>query len=497
MFFLPLKKSKKQTIIGMLLVFPKLAATFYTSERKVIHMTTQPSNPLATDKISTLIARFSVPSIIAMLVSAVYNIADQLFIGNAVGTLGNAATNIAFPLAMMCTGLGLLFGIGGAATFNLHMGANKKEEAPYFVGNSIMMLMTTGVLLFLLTELFLTPLLIGFGSPSNVLPLARQYVRVTAIGFPFLILTIGSGHLIRADGSPKMAMFVNISGAVINIALDAVFVLIFKWGMYGAAAATVIGQVISTIIAVCYLLHYRTVKLERQHLIPNETYLGQICSLGMASAINQVAMMIVQITMNNLLKKYGAQSSYGDAIPIACAGIVMKVNQLYFSVIIGLSQGSQPIQSFNYGARQYKRVKDSYRMAITIGAIVSIASFLLFQFYPREILRLFGNGTKEYFDFGIRYFRVFLLLTWLNFMQPISSTFFSSIGKAYKGTFLSLTRQILFLLPLLLILPHFFGIMGVLYASPVADLLSFAVGLGMVIQEFRYINRLELEASAS
>ena len=326
-------------------------------------MTTQQSNPLATDKISTLIARFSVPSIIAMLVSAVYNIADQLFIGNAVGTLGNAATNIAFPLAMMCTGLGLLFGIGGAAAFNLHMGANKKEEAPYFVGNSIMMLMTTGVLLFLLTELFLTPLLIGFGSPSNVLPLARQYVRVTAIGFPFLILTIGSGHLIRADGSPKMAMFVNISGAVINIALDAVFVLIFKWGMYGAAAATVIGQVISTIIAVCYLLHYRTVKLERQHLIPNETYLGQICSLGMASAINQVAMMIVQITMNNLLKKYGAQSAYGDAIPIACAGIVMKVNQLYFSVIIGLSQGSQPIQSFNYGAKQYQRVKDSYRMA--------------------------------------------------------------------------------------------------------------------------------------
>ena len=427
-------------------------------------MTTQQSNPLATDKISTLIVRFSVPSIIAMLVSAVYNIADQLFIGNAVGTLGNAATNIAFPLAMMCTGLGLLFGIGGAAAFNLHMGANKKEEAPYFVGNSIMMLMTTGILLFLITELFLTPLLIGFGSPSNVLPLARQYVRVTAIGFPFLILTIGSGHLIRADGSPKMAMFVNISGAVINIVLDAVFVLIFKWGMYGAAAATVIGQ---------------------------------ICSLGMASAINQVAMMIVQITMNNLLKKYGAQSAYGDAIPIACAGIVMKVNQLYFSVIIGLSQGSQPIQSFNYGARQYKRVKDSYRMAVTVGAIVSIASFLLFQIYPREILRLFGNGTKEYFDFGIRYFRVFLLFTWLNFMQPISSTFFSSIGKAYKGTFLSLTRQILFLLPLLLIFPHFFGIMGVLYASPVADLLSFAVGLGMVIQEFRCINRLELEASAS
>ena len=188
-------------------------------------MTSEQQNPLAVDKISSLILRFSVPSIIAMLVSAVYNIADQLFIGNAVGTLGNAATNIAFPLAMMCTGLGLLFGIGGAASFNLHMGAGKKEKAPYFVGNAITMLLTVGILLFVITELFLNPLLVGFGSPADVLPLARQYVRVTAIGFPFLILTIGSGHLIRADGSPKMAMFVNISGAVINIVLDAVFVL--------------------------------------------------------------------------------------------------------------------------------------------------------------------------------------------------------------------------------------------------------------------------------
>ena len=400
-------------------------------------MTSEQQNPLAVDKISSLILRFSVPSIIAMLVSAVYNIADQLFIGNAVGTLGNAATNIAFPLAMMCTGLGLLFGIGGAASFNLHMGAGKKEKAPYFVGNAITMLLTVGILLFAITELFLNPLLVGFGSPADVLPLARQYVRVTAIGFPFLILTIGSGHLIRADGSPKMAMFVNISGAIINIVLDAVFVLGFHWGMYGA-------------------------------------------------------MMIVQITMNNLLKHYGAQSVYGESIPIACSGIVMKVNQLYFSVIIGLSQGSQPIQSFNYGAKQYNRVKESYRLAITVGAIVSIVSFLLFQIFPRQILGLFGSGSKEYFDFGVNYFRIFLLFTWLNFMQPISSTFFSSIGKAYKGTFLSLTRQILFLLPLLLLFPRFWGIKGILYASPVADVLSFAVGLAMVIHEFQLIRKLEV-----
>ena len=455
----------------------------------------QQKNPLGTDKISVLTGRFAVPSIIAMLVSAVYNIADQLFIGNAVGTLGNAATNIAFPLSMLCTSLALLFGIGGAASFNLHMGAGHRERAPHFIGNAITMLIASGTLLFVITELFLTPLLMAFGSPADVLLLAKQYVSVTAIGFPFLILTIGSGHLIRADGSPKMAMIMNLSGAVINIALDAVFVLVFRWGMYGAAAATVIGQVISALIALRYLLHYRSVRLKKIHLKPDVNYLKEICSLGMSSGINQIAMMVVQISMNNLLKIYGAASPYGEAIPIACAGIVIKVNQLYFSIIIGLSQGSQPIESFNYGARQYSRVRAAYRLAASVGALVSVVAFLLFQLFPRQILSLFGTGTPEYFAFGIKYFHIFLLFTGLNFLQPISATFFSSIGKAYKGTFLSLTRQILFLLPLVLVLPHFFGIMGILYAGPVADLLSFVVGLAMVIHEFGNIQELESETA--
>jgi polyphosphate kinase 2 (PPK2 family) len=296
-------------------------------EREFINMTQkkQMTNPLGTDRISTLVARFAVPSIIAMLVSAVYNIADQLFIGNAVGTLGNAATNIAFPLSMLCTSLALLFGIGGAASFNLHMGAGRKEEAPYYIGNSITMLLSLGFLLLLITELFLNPLLVLFGSPADVLPLAEQYVRVTAVGFPFLILTIGSGHLIRADGSPKMAMFVTVSGAVINIVLDALFVFGFQWGMYGAAWATVIGQIISAVIAIRYLMHYRTVTLEKQHFIPSGKVLAQICSLGMSSGINQIAMMIVQIVMNNLLKHYGAQSVYGESIPIALSNQKLAV----------------------------------------------------------------------------------------------------------------------------------------------------------------------------
>lgn len=444
-----------------------------------------PENPLESGKISQLMIKFAVPSIIAMMVSAIYNIADQLFIGNAVGTLGNAATNIAFPLAMLCTAIALMFGIGGASSFNLTMGAGEYKKAPHFIGNSITMLLGIGTLLFILVEIFLNPLLVGFGAPSNVLPLAKEYVSITAIGFPFLIITIGGGHLIRADGNPKMTMICNLSGAIINIVLDALFVMVFRWGMAGAAYATIIGQIFSGLLALNYLRHYRTVKIKRKHLIPQVYYLKKVASLGMASCFNQIAMMVVQIAMNNLLKYYGSISQYGEAIPIACAGIVMKVNQLYFSVIIGLSQGSQPIESFNYGARKYKRVQTAYCYAVAVGATISILAFLVFQLFPKQLLALFGDGSKEYFEFGTNYFRFFLFMTWANFMQPISSTFFTSIGKAYKGTFLSLTRQILFLLPLLFILPKFFAINGILYAAPIADGLAFVVSLVMVAREMR------------
>lgn len=442
-------------------------------------------NPLATGNINQLMIKFAVPSIIAMMVSAVYNIADQLFIGNAVGTLGNAATNIAFPLSMMCTAIALMFGIGGASSFNLHMGAGESQKAPYFLGNSITMLLGLGAILFIGTELFLDPMLKCFGSPDNVLPLAKQYVSITAIGFPFLIITIGGGHLIRADGSPKMTMICNLSGAIINIVLDALFVLVLRWGMVGAALATIIGQIFSAFLALNYLRHYRTVTIEKKHLRPQTVYLKRIMALGMASCFNQIAMMTVQICMNNLLKHYGSLSQYGEAIPIACAGIVMKVGQLYFSIVIGLSQGSQPIESFNYGARQYKRVKAAYRYAVIAGGTVSVIAFVIFQLFPHQLLALFGNGSKEYFEFGSFYFRIFMLMAWANFMQPISSTFFTSIGKANKGTFLSLTRQIIFLLPLMFFLPTIFGIKGILYSAPIADSMAFVTAVVMVWSEMR------------
>lgn len=457
-------------------------------------------NPLGSAPVSKLMFKFAVPSIIGMLVGSLYNIVDQLFIGHAVGINGNAATNVAFPLSTCCIALALLFGIGGASNFNLALGRGEKEKANHFVGNALFMLIAGGTILCLVTQIFLEPMLIAFGAsdggPGSTLDYATSYVRITAIGFPFLLLTTGGGHLMRADGSPKMTMISNLSGAIINTVLDALFVLVFKWGMEGAALATIIGQIFSACLVLNYMRKFKTAPLEKKHFKIKMQYLGPIMAIGMGSFFNQLAIMLVQIVLNNSLKFYGALSHYGKDIPIACAGIVMKVSQIFFSVVIGIAQGTQPIESFNYGARNYKRVKEAYKMACLAGGVVSMTSFLLFQIFPRQILAAFGDGTPEYFEFGTKYFRVFLFFTCLNFLQPITSTFFTSIGKSIKGVFLSLTRQILFLIPLLLILPRFFGIDGVVYAGPISDIVASATAVGMMLFEFKLMSKMEKEDMA-
>lgn len=449
-------------------------------------------NPLGEEPIGKLMVKFAVPSIVAMLVSALYNIIDQLFIGQAVGTIGNAATNIAFPLSTSCVALALLFGIGGASSFNLAMGRNESDKAAHYVGNSIVLLLGSGIILMLVTQIFLTPMLKFFGSPDDVLEYAKTYVRITSFGFPFLILTAGGGHLIRADGNPKMAMICNLSGAIINTILDAVFVFGFDMGMAGAAYATIIGQIFSGFLVINYMRRYKTVELTTHQLKLKWEYSRRIISLGTASFFNQIAMMVVQIVLNKSLKHYGALSEYGEAIPLACVGIISKINMVFFSFIIGIAQGTQPIEGYCYGAGKYKRVKETYRLAAIVGGIIAIIFFLLFQLAPRQIITLFGKGDARYYEFGISYFRVFLLFTCLNFLQPITSTFFTSIGKPYKGIFLSLTRQILFLLPLIIAMPLFMGIDGILYSGPIADVLAAIITIIMVLAEFRNMKKLQV-----
>ena len=452
-------------------------------------------NPLGAAPVKSLMLKFAIPSIIAMLVGSLYNIVDQLFIGQTVGMLGIAATNVVFPLSTISIALALLFGIGGASNFNLDMGRGNKDGAANYIGNAAVMLVGSGVILLVITQIFMNPLLIAFGTPNDVMPYAVEYTRITAVGFPFLIFTTGGCHLVRADGKPQMSMWCNLIGAIINVILDAIFVMGLGWGMSGAALATIIGQIVSAIVVLRCLMKFNTVPLKKEHLKIRSAYIKMIVAIGMASCVNQLAMMITQVVLNNSLTFYGALSIYGEATPLAIAGIGMKVFQLFFSVVIGLVQGGQPIFSFNYGAAKYDRVRSAYRIALTVGMIVCIVAFILFQTIPEPLIRLFGDGGGDalYFEFGVKFFHTFLFCIFLAPVQTISSTFFTAIGKPKKGMFLSLTRQIIFLIPLILILSRVFGLMGILYAAPIADVASFIAGLIMIILEFKDIKRLEIE----
>lgn len=451
-------------------------------------MNKETNNPLGVQPVNRLLSQFAIPSIISMLVGSLYNIVDQFFIGQRVGELGNAATNIAFPLSTSCLALALLIGIGGSSAFNLAMGSGHEKKAVNIMGNAVVLLAGSGLVLSIITLLFLKPFLLFFGSPKAVLPYAMEYTKITAFGFPFLLLSTGGGHLIRADGRPRITMLCNLVGAVLNTILDALFVFGLNLGMSGAALATIIGQIVSGALAIGYLMYGKTVTIRRENLRIKWENVTRIASLGMAPCSNQVAMMVVQIIMNQSLKHYGSHSIYGENIPIACAGIITKVNMIFMSFVIGLSQGLQPIASFNYGAGKKGRVKEAYIKAVSIGAVLAVIAFFMFQFFPRQIISIFGDGSELYYQFAIRYFHVFLFFTFVNFMQPITSNFFTAIGKPKVGSFLALTRQILFLLPLILLFPLFLEIDGIMYAGPVADCLAAVVCFIMVYRELRNFN---------
>ena len=448
-------------------------------------------NPLAAERIGKLIAKFAIPAIISMLVSSLYNIVDQIFIGQGVGMLGNAATNIAFPISIICTATALLLGIGSASNYNLESGAGNSKKASQIVGTGLAVLIISGISIGIIVLVFLDPLLHLFGVTPDVLPLAQDYTGITAFGIPFLILTTGGNHLIRADRSPTYSMACMLTGAIINTILDPLFIFGFQWGIKGAAGATVIGQVISGFLVIIYFCKFRNLELTRDMLRPKGAMLKAIASLGLAACINQIAMAIVQITMNNTLRHYGASSVYGTDIPLACVGVISKVNMVFMAICIGISQGCQPIWGFNYGAGRFSRVRKTFMMAFKISLLVGIVFFLCFQFFPRQLVSVFGTGSQEYFRFAERYFRIFMLMTFINGIQPMSSGFFTSIGEARLGIMVSLTRQVIFLLPLILLFPLFMGIDGVMYAGPIADGAAAFVAIGFALRELRRMRQLE------
>ena len=442
-------------------------------------------NPLGSAPLGKLLLKFAIPSIISMLVSALYNIVDQIFIGQGVGLYGNAATNVAFPLTTLATATGLLLGIGGASNFNLEMGRRHEEQAKKIAGSAFGCLILAGLTICIVSRMFLRPMVAAFGATEDVMDYALTYVGITSLGMPFFVLTTGGNHLIRADGKPTFSMIAALSGAVINTILDPLFIFVFHWGIAGAAWATIIGQFFSAMLVLGYLPHYKTVHLKAKDFIPQLHCVKMIAALGAAACFNQLAICITQITMNNVLRHYGALSVYGSDIPLAVVGIGAKVNMVFMAIVIGISQGAQPIIGFNYGATQYGRVKKTYKTAATAASVIAVLAFAGFQLFPRQITALFGRGDELYEQFAVSYFRIYMFFTFLNGIQPLTSNFFTSIGKAPMGIFISLTRQLIFLLPLLVLLPVFFGIDGVMFAGPIADGVAGVLALILVGREFK------------
>lgn len=442
-------------------------------------------NPLGIKPIKKLLISFAWPAITANIINALYSIVDQIFIGQGVGYLGNAATNIAFPITTICLALGLMIGIGAAANFNLELGRGNPEKAKAVVGTSVTSLFIIGVILTILIHIFLEPLMYAFGSTDEILPYAKTFAGISSLGIPFLLLSISTNPMVRSDNSPKYSMYAIVLGAVLNIILNPIFIFGFGWGIAGSAWATVISQFISATILLFYFPRFKSVKFHKEDFIPKFSLLKISIALGMTSFVFQGSNMIIQVVTNNLLNTYGSQSIYGNDIPIAVAGIVAKVNIIFVSIIIGLVQGAQPIFGFNYGAKDYNRVRETMHYMMKYAIIISVVFFAIFELFSKQIVAAFGNGNELYFEFAVRYMRFFLLFTFINGIHISSSTFFSAIGKPKIGVTVALTKQMIILLPTLLILSHFFGIDGIIYATPITDICAFSVSLFFLTREFR------------
>ncbi|MDR1042859.1 MAG: MATE family efflux transporter [Clostridiales Family XIII bacterium] len=433
--------------------------------------------------------KFTIPAIIANLITALYNIVDQIFIGNSVGLLGNAATNIAFPIAVVCTAVSIMAGVGSATGFNLATGRGELETAGRIVGNAIVLMLAVGIVVAAALLVFLTPAIYAFGATETVFPYARTYMFITAWSIPSAIFGTGGSIIIRSDGSPNYALYSVLSGAVINVALDAYFIFGLDMGIAGAALATVIGQSFTAILVGAYFFRFKTIRMRGGFFRWNPGLAKRICALGMGPFANNMSMFLVQIVLNNALNRYGALSIYGSDIPLACVGVISKLNAIVGAIIAGIAQGVQPIISYNYGAKNYRRVIDSSKIAIIIMLVISCAVFLCCQLFPRQLVSVFGSGGELYYRFSERYLRVFMFLICVNGIQVVGGNIFTAMGKARLSVFISLTRQVLFLPPLILVLPMFFGLDGILYAGPIADGTCVAVAFLLLFREYKVLAR--------
>lgn len=450
---------------------------------------TQSRSPFATESIGRLIVKFAIPCVISLLVNSLYNIVDQIFIGWGVGYIGNGATNVVFPITIIALALSLMIGDGGAAYLSLKLGEGDIASAKRGVGNAIIMVTGVSIILMAVFLIFLTSILNLFGATDALRPYALEYGSVIGIGLPFMMIPAALNSMIRADGGPKYAMFSMVLGAVINTIFDPVFIFVFGMGVRGAAIATVMGQVATFIVSVVYIFHFKTFRFDAAAFHMNGRTCKNVLSLGISSFITQIAITIVMALSNNLLAYYGAASIYGSEIPLTAMGIVMKVNQILISILVGISTGAQPIIGFNYGPKNFERVKKAFDIALVASEIVAIIAFLIFQFAPMSVVSLFGSEEGLYNDFAVKSFRIFLLFCPLTGVQTVAAIYLQAIGKPVKSAILSLSRQIIFFVPVAIILPMFLGVTGVLWTGPVADGLAFILSLMLIIYERKQLKK--------
>ena len=455
---------------------------------------------LGKERINKLILAFSIPCVISMLINSVYNIVDQIFIGKGVGTLGNGATNVIFPLVIVFNAFASLIGNGAAANLSLKLGEKNQKEAAKGVGQAIIFTIIISLLLGIVSFIALPKLVMLFGCTENVYKYALDYGRIICLGAPFMIIYSALSNIIRTDGSPKYSMIMLVVGAIINIILDPIFIFGFNLGVKGGAIATVIGQVVSFGIAIIYLKKFKSVKINKESLKVDKN-IFKILGLGLSSFITQCTVLVLFVFMNNMMTRLGSTSKFGSDIPLSVYGVISKINSIYISIVLGISIGAQPIIGFNYGAGKNKRVRETLKKVITINFIVGILFNLVLFFFPRQIASIFISSTDANYDlfmeFAVLLCHSFLLLISLNALEITGSISIQSLGKVKKATALSFIRQIVLLIPISLFLSIVLdkGIYGLAYAGCISDFICFVIAIFIVGGEYIRLGKKDYQSN--
>lgn len=452
---------------------------------------------LQQEKISKLLLKFSVPCVMGLLISAFYNIVDQIFIGNSeLGYLGNAATGVSFPVICIANAFAWCVGDGAASYLSICAGRKDTESAHKCVGTGITVTLLISLVLMMFCEVTAVPLMSLFGASEQTLELSVIYFRIIAAFFPFYLLLNVMNSMIRADGSPAYAMTAMLTGAILNIILDPVFIFGMKWGIAGAAWATAIGQVASFVICAVYFFKPRCFTLTKKSFLPNWSILRYLVGLGAATFITQISIVMVSLVSNMTLAHYGALSKYGPDIPISVFSIQTKVYTIVLNIVTGITLGGQPIFGYNYGAKRMDRVRETYKIVLCATLITGICATIIFQFWPMAVVGIFGKGNELYTEFAVKTFRIYLSLMTITCLVKMTAIFFQSIEKPIHAIVSSVVRDMICFTPLALILPAVLekaesgsGINGILYAAPSADLAAVVVITVLTISFFRKLGK--------